>query len=107
MAPAELEAHLLSHPAVADVAIIAVPDDNAGERPKAFIVKSSSFGLEDSDRMVIRDIKRYVEKDKARHKWLKEVEFIDAIPKSPSGKILRRMLRDKEKESKRAMGAKL
>ncbi|MCJ1433560.1 hypothetical protein MMC27_002923 [Xylographa pallens] len=107
VAPAELEAHLLSHPAVADVAVIAIPDESAGERPKAFVVKSSSVGLEDNDHLVIRDIKKHVEKDKARHKWVKEVEFIDAVPKSPSGKILRRMLRDKEKESRRSKGAKL
>ncbi|MCJ1320435.1 hypothetical protein MMC15_005774 [Xylographa vitiligo] len=107
VAPAELEAHLLSHPAVADVAVIAIPDESAGERPKAFVVKSSSVGLEDNDHLIIRDIKKHVEKNKARHKWVKEVEFIDVVPKSPSGKILRRMLRDKEKESRRSKGAKL
>ncbi|MCJ1293038.1 hypothetical protein MMC34_004591 [Xylographa carneopallida] len=107
VAPAELEAHLLSHPAVADVAVIAIPDESAGERPKAFVVKSSSVGVEDNDHLVIRDIKKHVEMDKARHKWVKEVEFIDIIPKSPSGKILRRMLRDKERESRRSKGAKL
>ncbi|MCJ1474053.1 hypothetical protein MMC13_002711 [Lambiella insularis] len=107
VAPAELEAHLLSHHAVADAAVIPIPDDDAGERPKAFVVKASSVGLEENDRMIIRKIKKHVEKEKARHKWLKEVEFIDVIPKSPSGKILRRMLRDKEKESRRKKGAKL
>ncbi|MCJ1389058.1 hypothetical protein MMC18_001912 [Xylographa bjoerkii] len=107
VAPAELEAHLLSHHAVADVAVIAIPDESAGERPKAFVVKSSSVGLEDNERMVVRDIKKHVEKNKARHKWVKEVEFIDAIPKSASGKILRRMLRDKEKDLRRTKGAKL
>ncbi len=76
--------------------------------PKAFVIKASSVGLEDNDRMVIREICKHVEEHKARHKWLKGgVEFIDIIPKSPSGKILRRMLRDKEKESRRAKGAKL
>lgn len=58
--------------------------------------------------MIKRDISKHVEKHKARHKWLKGgVEFIDEIPKSPSGKILRRLLRDKEKESKRKKGARL
>ena len=71
VAPAELEAHLLAHPAVADVCVIPVPDDAAGELPKAYVVKSSSIGLEDNDRMIIRDIQRHVEKEKARHKWLK------------------------------------
>lgn len=108
VAPAELEAHLLTHPSVADCAVIPVPDDAAGEIPKAFVVKSSSVGLEDNDRMVQRDIQKHVEEHKARHKWLKGgVEFVDVIPKSPSGKILRRLLRDKEKEARRQKGAKL
>ncbi|TVY80572.1 Acyl-CoA ligase easD [Lachnellula suecica] len=108
VAPAELEAHLLTHPSVADCAVIPVPDDAAGEVPKAFVVKSSSVGLEENDRMVARDIAKHVEEHKARHKWLKGgVEFLDVIPKSPSGKILRRLLRDKEKDARRAKGAKL
>ena len=48
-----------------------MPDDAAGELPKAFIVKSSLVGLEDNDRMLIREIQKHVEKEKARHKWLK------------------------------------
>ncbi|KAL2043965.1 hypothetical protein N7G274_003485 [Stereocaulon virgatum] len=108
VAPAELEAHILTHPHVADCTVIPVPDDAAGEVPKAYVVKSASVGLEDNDRMIIRDIQRHVEQHKARHKWLKGgVEFIDVIPKSPSGKILRRMLRDKEREQRRKKGAKL
>ena len=71
VAPAELEAHLLTHPAVGDAAVIPIPDDAAGELPKAYIVKSSSVGLEDNDRMLIREIKKHVEDHKARHKWLK------------------------------------
>ena len=108
VAPAELEAHLLAHPSVADCAVIPIPDDAAGEVPKAFIVKSTSVGLEDNDKLVQRDIIKHVEDHKARHKWLKGgVEFIDVIPKSPSGKILRRLLRDKEKEARRQKGARL
>jgi acyl-coenzyme A synthetase/AMP-(fatty) acid ligase len=108
VAPAELEAHLLTHPSVADCAVIPIPDDAAGEVPKAFVVKSTSVGLEENDSIIERDIKKHVEQHKARHKWLKGgVEFIDVIPKSPSGKILRRLLRDKEKETRRAKGAKL
>lgn len=85
-----------------------MPDDTAGEVPKAFVVKSSSVGLEENDKMVARDIAKHVSDHKARHKWLKGgVEFLDVIPKSPSGKILRRLLRDKEKEARRAKGAKL
>jgi acyl-CoA synthetase (AMP-forming)/AMP-acid ligase II len=108
VAPAELEAHLLTHPAVADCAVIPVPDDAAGEVPKAFVVKSSSIGIEDNDRMVAKEIAKHVQDHKARHKWLKGgIEFINVIPKSPSGKILRRLLRDKDRESRREKGAKL
>ena len=108
VAPAELEAHLLAHPAVSDCAVIPVPDDAAGEVPKAFVVKSPEVGLEDSDAGLKAQIVRHVEKHKARHKWLKGgVEFIEAVPKSASGKILRRMLRDKEREVRRQKGARL
>ncbi|KAI4175363.1 MAG: hypothetical protein LQ343_001738 [Gyalolechia ehrenbergii] len=108
VAPAELEAHLLTHPAVADCAVISVPDEVAGELPKAFVVKSSSVGLEENDRMIMRDIQKHVQNHKARHKWLKGgVTFIPEIPKSPSGKILRRMLKEKDKELRRQQGPKL
>lgn len=99
---------MLTHPAVADCCVIAVPDERAGEVPKAYVVKSPSVGLEESDRMVKRDIARYVEKEKSRHKWLKGgIEFIDVIPKSASGKILRRLLRDKDRAERKKNGAKL
>ncbi|KAJ5272617.1 Acyl-CoA ligase inpC [Penicillium angulare] len=105
VAPAELEAHLLGHPDVADCAVIAIPDDAAGEVPKAIVVKSASAS---SDEEAEKSIKKYVEEHKARHKWLKGgVRFIDAVPKSPSGKILRRLLRDQEKEARRKAGVKL
>ncbi|EDU41677.1 long-chain-fatty-acid-CoA ligase [Pyrenophora tritici-repentis Pt-1C-BFP] len=108
VAPAELEAHLLSHPMVKDCAVIQVPNEKTGEVPKAFVVKASSVGLEDNDRLVARDITKYVEQHKARYKWLGGgVEFVDEIPKSPSGKILRRLLRDCEKEKRRQAGSKL
>lgn len=72
------------------------------------MVKSKSVGLEENDRMTKRHIQKHVEQYKSRYKWLKGgVEFIDVIPKSPSGKILRRLLRDKEKEARRKAGAKL
>ena len=88
--------------------MIPVLDDRAGELPKAFVVKSQEVGLEDSDALLIRQIKKHVEKEKARHKWLAGgVEFIDVIPKSPSGKILRRMLRDKERERIKKAAAKI
>ncbi|KAH0544637.1 hypothetical protein FGG08_001287 [Glutinoglossum americanum] len=108
VAPAELEAHLLTHPFVADCAVIPVPDEAAGEIPKAFVVKSASVSADVIERIVVRDIQKHVEQHKSRYKWLKGgVEFIDVIPKSPSGKILRRLLRDQEREKRRKEGAKL
>jgi acyl-coenzyme A synthetase/AMP-(fatty) acid ligase len=91
---------------VSDCAVIQIPDARAGEVPKAFVVKANH--AEEPDEELVRDIQRYVEEHKARYKWLKGgVEFIEAIPKSPTGKILRRNLRDRERETRKAAGAKL
>lgn len=69
---------------------------------------ASANSLEESPRILAREIQKHVEQHKARHKWLKGgVEFVDEIPKSPSGKILRRLLRDKERETRRQKAAKL
>lgn len=88
------------------MAVVPVPDDAAGEIPKAFVVKNLPSNASDED--LAKDIKTYVEKHKARYKWLKGgVEFLDVIPKSPSGKILRRLLRDREREARRKAAAKL
>jgi len=86
--PAELEALLITHPAVADVAVIGVPDEEAGERPKAFVVLTPGVDASASE------IEEFVAEHVAHYKRLSEVVFVDAIPKSPSGKILRRLLRD-------------
>ena len=92
MAPAELEAVLLTHEAIADAAVIPCPDDEAGEVPKAYVVLKGEATPE--------EIMSYVESRVAPHKRLRGVEFIDQIPKSPSGKILRRMLVQAERERK-------
>ena len=97
VAPAELEDLLLGHPKVEDVAVMSVKDDYSGELPKAYVVLKP--GMEEST-AVGKDIIEYVKEKKVRYKWVKEVEFINEIPKSPSGKILRRVLRDKEKNGK-------
>ncbi|KAJ3545731.1 hypothetical protein NM208_g2376 [Fusarium decemcellulare] len=107
VAPAELEAHILAHPAVSDCAVIQVPDDRAGEVPKAFVVRTSSAkAIAEVD--LAEQIARHVAVHKASYKQLKGgVEFLDSIPKSPSGKILRRLLRDREKSQQRARSARL
>lgn len=107
VAPAELEAHLLAHPAVGDCAVIQVPDDRSGEVPKAYVVKAAAYSSK-PDEEVARAILKHVEEHKAPYKWVKGgVEFLDEVPKSPSGKILRRLLRDKEKASRTKNGARL
>ena len=108
VAPAELEDCLLAHSAVADAAVIPVPDERAGEVPKAFVVKATSVGVEENERALKRDIAKHVEKRKANHAWLRGgVEFVDEIPKTASGKILRRVFKDREKENRRKKGPRL
>ncbi|KAF5586183.1 phenylacetyl ligase [Fusarium pseudocircinatum] len=92
VAPAELEGLLLGHPHVDDVAVCGIPDERAGERLKAFIVLKSSETSRQVD--AATEIFEYVRKEKARHKWLKEIELVSTIPKSAAGKILRRKLQD-------------
>jgi 4-coumarate--CoA ligase len=89
VAPAELEAELLSHPAVADCAVIGKPDEMAGEVPVAFVV------LQKGAEADAAPIMAHLSGRLATYKQLRAVHFIDVIPKSPSGKILRRVLRDK------------
>jgi acyl-CoA synthetase (AMP-forming)/AMP-acid ligase II len=87
--------------------VIQVPDERSGEAPKAFVVKSSSAQSLD-EKKVVDDIMKHVADHKASYKQLRGgVEFLEIIPKSPSGKILRRLLRDKERESRRAQSSKL
>ena len=89
VAPAELEALLQHHPKIADAAVIGVPNERLGEAPKAFVVKKDPNVTE-------KEIVNYVASKVAKHKHLVGgVEFIDAVPKSPSGKILRRTLKQK------------
>ena len=94
VAPAELEAIIQAHPAVADVAVIPVPDLEAGEIPKAFVV------LKPDATATPEEIMAHVADKVAPHKKVRTVEFIDAIPRVPSGKILRRELRDRERAAR-------
>ena len=86
--PAELEALLLAHPAVADAAVIGLPDEEAGEIPVAFVV------LKPGQQTDAAALQAHVAGQVAHYKQLRRVEFISAIPKSASGKILRRVLKD-------------
>lgn len=85
--PAELEAILLSHPKIADAAVIGVKDEDGQEIPKAFVVLQAGAELSGDEVMT------FVAERVAPHKKVRVVEFIEAIPKSAAGKILRRQLR--------------
>ncbi|GAY48842.1 hypothetical protein CUMW_114780 [Citrus unshiu] len=84
--PAEIEALLLSHPSIADATVVPQKDEVAGEVPVAFVVRSNGFELTEEA------IKEYIAKQVVFYKRLHKVHFVHAIPKSPSGKILRKDL---------------
>jgi acyl-CoA synthetase (AMP-forming)/AMP-acid ligase II len=93
VAPAQIEALLLEHPAVADVAVIAKPNEDAGEVPKAFVVLKAGYENQNADELMT-----WINGKLATFKNVREVEFIDAIPRNPSGKILRRVLKEQERK---------
>src|SRR6266850_6864966 len=92
VAPAEVEAVLLEHPAVRDCGVVAKPDAEAGEIPCAFVVVRDSFMASDALRRQLCD---FVADRLAHHKQPREVRFVESLPRTPSGKILRRELRGK------------
>jgi acyl-CoA synthetase (AMP-forming)/AMP-acid ligase II len=87
VAPAELEAVLLANPDIADAAVIGVPDEEAGEVPAAFLVAAGDR------RLTLDELDAWFDGRLAPYKRVRMVEYLDAIPKSASGKILRRLLR--------------
>jgi acyl-CoA synthetase (AMP-forming)/AMP-acid ligase II len=89
VAPAELEAILLTHPAISEAAVIPSPDEEAGEVPKAFVVLKAEASPE--------ELMDFVAEQVAPHKKIRKVEIIDQIPKTASGKILRRVLKERER----------
>jgi 4-coumarate--CoA ligase len=91
---------LLNHDLIEDAAVIGVPDEYSGELPKAFIVlKQGTKGTKE----LVREIQKWVEERKVRYKWLRGgIDFVDVIPKTASGKILRKDLRLKAKEKLKA-----
>jgi 4-coumarate--CoA ligase len=90
VAPAEVEGVLLAHPAIKDVAVIGVPGGSSGELPRAFVVTVEERQLE------AEEVKTWVKEKLAVYKWLEGgVEFIDAVPRNASGKMLKRVLRER------------
>ena len=86
--PAELEAVLLRHPDVTDAAVVGLPDEEAGEIPVGYVT------LRPGASCTPDEVRQFVAGQVAGYKQLRRLEVIDAIPKSASGKILRRVLRD-------------
>lgn len=86
--PAELEALLVTHPGIVDAAVIGIPDDEAGELPKAFVVPAGEQAPS------IEEVQAFMEKHVASYKQIRLMQVVKAIPKSASGKILRRELRE-------------
>uniref|UniRef100_A0A0D6R5H0 4-coumarate--CoA ligase n=1 Tax=Araucaria cunninghamii TaxID=56994 RepID=A0A0D6R5H0_ARACU len=87
VAPAELEAILVNHPLISDAAVVPQKNESAGEVPVAFVVKSKGADINE------QDVKDFVAKQVVFYKKIQKVYFVDSIPKSPSGKILRKDLR--------------
>src|SRR5215813_5020542 len=94
VAPAELEALLVTHPAILDAAVVRKADEEAGEVPKAFIVLKADDASKSTQAEAIMG---WVAERVAPHKRIRHLEFIEQIPKSASGKILRRVLMDRDK----------
>ena len=92
IAPFELESLLMRHEAVMDVAVIGKPDEQAGEIPKAFIVLKPEWKGKIDEQSIIEWVKERI----SGYKRIREVEFVEELPRTPSGKLLRRLLRDKE-----------
>jgi acyl-CoA synthetase (AMP-forming)/AMP-acid ligase II len=95
VAPAELESLLLEHPQIADVAVIPAADDEAGEVPKACVVAKGP--------LTASEVMEFIAPRVAHYKRIRQVEFIQSIPKSPSGKILRRVLVERERSGQRSV----
>ncbi|MEV0172825.1 4-coumarate--CoA ligase family protein [Streptomyces sp. NPDC050803] len=90
VAPAELEALLLTHPGIADAAVIGVYDDNGNEVPRAYVVRQPA-----ADDLSEGEVMMYVAERVAPYKRIRQVAFIDGVPRAASGKILRRQLRER------------
>ena len=90
---AEVEAAIYEHPAVKECAVVGKPDPSAGEIPKAYVVLKTGSSVSKEE------LVSFCAEKIAPYKRIREVEFIDEIPKTPVGKVLRRILRDREMKS--------
>lgn len=91
--PFEVESALIEHPAIAEAGVIGIPDEILGEKIKAFIVLNPGYKSSDE---LDQDIRQFIKKSLAGHAYPKEIQVVDSLPKTRSGKIMRRVLKAKE-----------
>jgi fatty-acyl-CoA synthase len=94
--PGEIEALLISHAAIEDAAVIGVQDHEFGERLAAFVVRRRDRALSEEE------VKDFVKRNLARYKVPRDVTFLDELPRNPTGKVLKRQLRERPGESAKA-----
>ena len=106
--PFEVESVLLEHPSVAESAVVASPDDLRGQIVKAFIVPTSQYAdrvREEADReALIGELQDFVKGRTAPYKYPRDIEFVDSLPKTVSGKIMRNVLRRREMSEEQRQG---
>uniref|UniRef100_A0A8D2NWK8 AMP-binding enzyme C-terminal domain-containing protein n=1 Tax=Zosterops lateralis melanops TaxID=1220523 RepID=A0A8D2NWK8_ZOSLA len=93
--PFEVESALIEHPAVAEAAVVSSPDPVRGEVVKAFIVVTPAFVSHDREKLTL-ELQQHVKKATAPYKYPRKVEFVQDLPKTVSGKIQRKVLKNKE-----------
>lgn len=95
MSSAEIETQLLCHPAVDEAAVVSVPDDDAGERPFAFVIRSPKAKAELDEKTLKTELSKHIEQTMSEPHWLrKNISFETEIPKSHNGKALKYKLKE-------------
>ncbi|RDL32344.1 Acetyl-CoA synthetase-like protein [Venustampulla echinocandica] len=93
--PVEIEGHLLAHPAIDDAAVVAIPDEDAGERPFAFVVRSLKVMTDVDEKTLKLAVAKHIQNSLSEPYWLRQnIKFIEAIPKSHNGKALKFKLKE-------------
>jgi acetyl-CoA synthetase len=94
MSAVEIESALLAHPDIKEVAVIGVPDDVRGQVVKAFLVTPRAH-----DAAFDREVQNFVRNRLSQHEYPRQIAVVDELPKTPAGKVNRKVLRDRERES--------
>jgi acetyl-CoA synthetase len=97
--PSEIENCIVKHPAVANAAVIPIPDETRGSVVKAFVVLAAGH---EASKTLEEDIQQHVRKFLAPYEYPREIEFLDALPMTTTGKVQRKVLRERESEKRKA-----